>query len=632
MNMLLGISVAVLTVLLVGVAMLFLSDVNKAAPFAPVFAAAGALGLGVWGVYKQDLDLDAFFTQWILWSAFLTLFFGSVLAKFLWDEHSERNMLHELGSVNRELLEIERDLTGDKTLDILEYLEGGDLVAATCLSFEAFAVAVSQGKLKAEVKASVTAINTLLRYIRGGQALGSRIQLSHKQAIEKEIYIQILKFQQDTWNQHLASSLHFELKSGEISFLKLDHGFFRDDSKFDSLSQFREGTYRSFDLSSEPIQIRGERLIVGCDVYQLTSKTKVKVRQYFDEDHIENIELRVRSDRWALDLDVFDEYGGEDATSAETYQAAQEWSTFKAELNKFVSALEQVIGVLQLAANQKKAETDKKRTLEKLQGAKFGDWICLRPLGAGGFGQVWLAEKKTPGLDTPWQQSAIKVFSQSDFQSLKQFQSEIASLGQLHHPNIAHLIDNAKTGNTFWFATAYVGEVSMGKIVSSGAVVPHKSLQTYATQLFAALAHAHRRQIVHGDVHPGNLVLKDDRSAVVLVDFGLSAIGGFRTQEILTHVEYRAPELLGEQPQVGPQNDVYSAAITILTMARGHTPWRSKDNLSLLREIKRGAPSLAGIDESLARFLGPLLSIHPEKRPTAVDVFNHLQSNGFHPW
>jgi serine/threonine-protein kinase len=236
------------------------------------------------------------------------------------------------------------------------------------------------------------------------------------------------------------------------------------------------------------------------------------------------------------------------------------------------------------------------------------------------------------GQDTPSQQAAIKIFSQSDFQSLKQFQAEIASLGQLHHPNIAHLIDNAKTGNVFWFATTYVGEVSMGSIVSAGAVVPQKMLHTYATQLFAALAHAHRRQIVHGDVHPGNLVLTNDRSAIVLVDFGLSAIGGYRTQETLTHVEYRAPELLGDKPLVDTKNDVYSAAVTILTMARGHTPWKSSDFQALIQEIKLGAPSLVGLDESLAGFIAPLLSTNPAHRPSSENVFKLLQAGGFRSW
>lgn len=490
-----------------------------------------------------------------------------------------------------------------------------------------FASAVATGDLGREIEANAMAIYSLLGRIESLRSHGTKLEKSVATNIESQLLNGILAFQQRIWNNELASSLHFEMELGDA---ELDFGFFKDDATFGKYSSQSLDTYANFGFD-DPIQVRGERLVIGFNVYQITSKTKVKVRQYLDEDQVEVIEIRVRGNHWVLELEAYG-FGAFEPTTAEEHQELEDWSGYKSKLNEFVRAVEQVRGALELVADQKKKADKKEELKKKYSGAKFGDWNGVRPLGNGGFGQVWLAEKQVNGSDTASQQAAIKIFSESDFQSLKQFQAEISSLGQLHHPNIAHLIDNAKTGNVFWFATNYVGEVSMGSLVSAGAVVPQKMLHTYATQLFAALAHAHRRQIIHGDVHPGNLVLTNDRSAIVLVDFGLSAIGGYRTQETLTHVQYRAPELLGDKPFVDTKNDVYSAAITILTMARGHTPWKSSDFQALMREIKLGAPSLVGLDESLAGFIAPLLSINPAHRPSSENVFKHLQAGGFRSW
>jgi hypothetical protein len=578
---------------------------------AAVFMVSGIISKGE--PYNRESSLA--FDVWWFGSSGLTIAATFVIAFFHYKETTSRG-------------EPIQSLDPQEVSQVIESTFPGGLNVSIKNAMEDFSSAVKSGDIRREVKANAKAIHALLGRIESLKRNGTKLEKAVALQLDKDLLDGIVSFQQEIWKSELASSLHFEMDIGETA--TLDFGFFKDDPKFGKYSKHSLDTYACF-IDDGRIQVRGERLVIGCNVYQITSKTKVKVRQYFDEDHAETIEIRIRGERWGLELDAYD-YGVLEATTAEEEKALEEWSTFKSQLNAFVTAVEQVRGALGIVADQKKRGVEKEALKSKYSGAKFGEWIGIRPLGHGGFGQVWLAEKNGSGQHAPSQQVAIKIFSQTDFQSLKQFQSEIASLGQLHHPNIAHLIDNAKTGNIFWFATTYVGEVSMGNIVSSGAVVPPKSLQTYATQLFAALAHAHRRQIVHGDVHPGNLVLTNDRSAVVLVDFGLSAIGGFRTQEILTHVEYRAPELLVEQPQVDPKNDVYSAAITILTMARGYTPWNSRDNQSLVREIKRGAPSLAGIDESLARFLRPLLSNNPEKRPTSEDVFNHLQANGFHPW
>lgn len=617
MEIFLGVVAAVITsAVVIGFCFFLVDEIGGVALYLPgllaaVFMASGIISQGE--PYNRESPLA--FDVWWFGSSGLTIAATFVIAFFNYKELTSRG-------------EPSQSLDPREVTQVIESSFPGGLNFSIENAMEDFSSAVKSGDIGREVKANAKAIHALLGRIESLKRNGTKLEKAVALQLDKNLLDGIVAFQQRIWNGELASNLHFEMEVGETA--TLDFGFFKDDPKFGKYSKHSLDTYACFS-DDGCIQVRGERLVIGCNVYQITNKTKVKVRQYFDEDHAEIIEIRIRGERWGLELDAFD-YGVLEETTAETQKALEEWATFKFQLNAFVAAVEQVRGALGILADQKKRAVEKEALKGKYSGAKFGEWIGIRPLGNGGFGQVWLAEKSVAGQHAPRQQVAIKIFSQTDFQSLKQFQSEIASLGQLHHPNIAHLIDNAKAGNVFWFATTYVGEVSMGNIVSSGAVVPSKILQTYATQLFAALAHAHRRHIVHGDVHPGNLVLTNDRSAIVLVDFGLSAIGGFRTQEILTHVEYRAPELLGELPRVDPKNDVYSAAITILTLARGHTPWNSRDDLSLVREIKRGAPSLNGLDESLARFIRPLLSSNPDKRPSAEDIFNHLQANGFHPW
>ncbi len=480
-----------------------------------------------------------------------------------------------------------------------------------------FAKSVQRGDLEREIEASTMAIRALLQPLHELRVSSPAKGAEKIQQLIRSVLEEAIDFQQRTWKGSLASSLQFEmLVGGDVS---LDFGYHKSDPAFGESNFYNwRNQFACFDHTGGLIQVRGERLIIGCNIFQISSDTKVEAEQFKDEDS-ESIFVKVHDNRWALEL------------SAEDIDV-DDWNAFTAEVLKLLEAVNQVQRNLKVVMEQEVANAERTRLQTQYIGVSFGDWRAVRPIGNGGFGQVWLGEKNILDDSGPKQQAAIKVFSRTDFQSWKQFQAEMSSLAQLRHPNIAQLLDNAKDGNTFWFATSFVGESSLGEFVSEGLAVDLKRLQTYATQLFAALAHAHRRKVLHGDVHPGNLVLTNDQSAIVLVDFGLSTIGGLRTQEALTNLAYRAPELLADHPLVDMKNDVFSAAVTILTLAKGQTPWKSRNQKSLIAEMKSGSPSLAGLDESLARFIRPLLMRDPAKRPSASEVFNHLDRRGFHPW
>jgi hypothetical protein len=636
MELIFGALVAVPTFLLVAIGVLFLSDlIGKLPNFATIGLAflpsvLGGVGF-VWFLFSSIDGSYSLFDGWWIWSSVLVFVFSPFVAKsIVYDYIQDQNLSRQIANLNNDLaVELREALLADlEKAEILQAMEAGKLNLAVDLAFREFAYALSAGTVSKEIKTNFRAIQKLQLIHGVVQTLSNNPENLSADKSGKELQEAIIQVQQGLWNSNLASSLHFEMVAREAT--RLDYGFFKDDPKYGNESDNQSEKYVRFETSGS-IQVRGERIIVGCNFYQITSKTKVKVRQYFDEDSVETVEVKIQGNRWALELessgpDVFE------VTTKEENRLQEDWVAYKTQLNDFVKAVTQVQTALKVVADQKRKADDKKQTERKNTGAKFGDWVAIQPLASGSFGQVWLAEKDVLGEAGPRQQAALKVFLQSDFQSLKQFQAEMSSLGQLRHPNIAQLIDNARSGNVYWFATTYAGQDSLGGLISGGKGIELHRLESYATQLFAALAHAHRRDIVHGDVHPGNLVLTNDRSAIVLVDFGLSAIGGYRTQEVLTHRDFRAPELLSDEPQVDLKNDVFSAAVTILTLALGHTPWTSRDPDALKLEMKRGAPSLVGLDESLARFILPLLSPDPTKRPTAERIFNHLTRHGFYPW
>ncbi|MDX2041043.1 MAG: protein kinase [Acidobacteriota bacterium] len=144
----------------------------------------------------------------------------------------------------------------------------------------------------------------------------------------------------------------------------------------------------------------------------------------------------------------------------------------------------------------------------------------LSPLGAGGMGEVWLAEdvllKRKVALKTLPARFAL------DVDRVLRFRREGLAASALNHPNILTVYEIGQTETTFFIATEYVEGQTLRQRMKAGLIMPTEAI-AIARQIVSALAVAHEAGIIHRDIKPENIMLRPD-GLVKVLDFGLAKL------------------------------------------------------------------------------------------------------------
>ena len=205
----------------------------------------------------------------------------------------------------------------------------------------------------------------------------------------------------------------------------------------------------------------------------------------------------------------------------------------------------------------------------------FGAWRVLRRLGAGGMGEVWLAERDDAGFT---QRAAIKQVAWPTPGLLQRFQRERQILAQLEHPSVARLIDGGvDAAGCPYLAMEYVKGERIDAWVREHALDVRATVRLLL-QVCEAVQFAHRNLVVHSDIKPSNILITDD-GAPRLLDFGIARVlsedagGGTRTATRLLTPDYAAPEWLAGGA-VTTAVDVYALGVLAYELLSGAKPYR----------------------------------------------------------
>jgi eukaryotic-like serine/threonine-protein kinase len=223
------------------------------------------------------------------------------------------------------------------------------------------------------------------------------------------------------------------------------------------------------------------------------------------------------------------------------------------------------------------------RRTRRAAGERVGAWRLAAPLGEGGMGEVWLAER----ADGSYQgQSAIKLLRAglAGAQVLERFALERQALARLSHPHIARLLDaGVDAEGAPYFVLEYVDGQPIHHAVRGRTLEERLAL---FLQLADAVAHAHRNLLVHRDLKPSNVLVNGD-GQVKLLDFGIAkalapaepvsgadaAAGGGTTlfgQRPFTP-SHASPEQVRGEP-VSTATDIYSLGVLLYQMLTGTRP------------------------------------------------------------
>ena len=203
-------------------------------------------------------------------------------------------------------------------------------------------------------------------------------------------------------------------------------------------------------------------------------------------------------------------------------------------------------------------------------GATFGPYRLIRPLGRGGMGVVWLAER-ADGVFR--REVALKLLLGSGWlRPDGHFRRERDILARLGHPNIAQLYDGGATGRQPWFALEYVDGEQLVTFADARQLDLRARVRLFLP-ICAAVQYAHQHLVVHRDIKPANVLVAADGTPKLL-DFGIAKLIGDadarQTQTLAMTPAYASPEQRRGEP-VGTAGDVYQLGLVLYELLLGHS-------------------------------------------------------------
>ena len=271
------------------------------------------------------------------------------------------------------------------------------------------------------------------------------------------------------------------------------------------------------------------------------------------------------------------------------------------------------------------------RWASEAQGQLIGRYRLIEPIGRGGMGTVWMAERSDGAFDQRVALKLIKRGMDTD-EVIARFRRERQIMARLEHPNIARLLDGGVSADgRSYLVMEYVDGVSISKYCDERKLSVDERLRIFET-VCRAVQYAHGRLVVHRDLKPSNILVTSD-GEVKLLDFGIAKIlEDDRDDTTMTAwsrpftPEYATPEqVTGET--ITTSSDVYQLGIVLYELLAGSRPFRfDRHDLSDVRSTILGnepaPPSTMAkrLHADLDAIVLAALRKEPERRYATVDA------------
>jgi serine/threonine protein kinase len=255
-------------------------------------------------------------------------------------------------------------------------------------------------------------------------------------------------------------------------------------------------------------------------------------------------------------------------------------------------------------------------------GSMVGPYRIVRAIGAGGMGEVFLAQ------DTRLRrQIALKILPMefaADSQRVLRFEQEARAASALDHPNVLIIHDAGVHNGIPYIASEFLQSETLRDRLNRGKIPLTKALD-YAQQMARALAAAHDSGIIHRDLKPENLFITVEGRLKILDFFVAKLIEPSPDQTstltvpgvVIGTAGYLSPEQVRGQTAV-PSSDLFSFGCVLLEMLTGQRAF-SKDSAAetmtaILREEPAGSESLQTLPPALVRTVRHCLEKSPTER------------------
>ena len=226
-------------------------------------------------------------------------------------------------------------------------------------------------------------------------------------------------------------------------------------------------------------------------------------------------------------------------------------------------------------------------------GTTVSHYEILEKLGEGGMGVDYKARDNK--LDRIVALKFLSPNQEPKESDVLRFQHEAKALSSLSHPNIATIfdLDHEHAFIALEFLPHGTLKAKLQRLATSGKLLPIDRVVQYGIQMASALAHAHRRGVIHRDIKSENMLLTED-DEIKVTDFGLAMLRGSgrltNAGTVLGTAAYMSPEQArGEE--LDHRTDIFSLGVVLYELSTGTLPFRGEHPVAFMYSIVHEQPS-----------------------------------------
>ncbi|MBN1807555.1 MAG: protein kinase [Planctomycetes bacterium] len=222
----------------------------------------------------------------------------------------------------------------------------------------------------------------------------------------------------------------------------------------------------------------------------------------------------------------------------------------------------------------------------KYTGKSVGRYRVGVCIGSGGMGEVYKAVQQGLGRVV-----ALKILTsdlKDDREYVSRFLHEARAAGQLNHPNVVQVFDVGQEGDIYYYSMEFVDGGSVQDLISGSGPLAQRKAAEIILEAARALDFAEKKNIIHCDVKPDNLMLTLDNH-VKLADLGIAKrlIKGHKTKGdkdgVLGSPYYMSPEQAMGKP-LDHRTDIYSLGATFYRLLTGRPPFEGDNSREIMEK------------------------------------------------
>ena len=235
------------------------------------------------------------------------------------------------------------------------------------------------------------------------------------------------------------------------------------------------------------------------------------------------------------------------------------------------------------------------------RGQKINDrYQIIRSIGEGGMANVYLAHDMILDRDV-----AVKILRgdlADDEKFVRRFQREAIAASSLSHPNIVEMYDVGEDNGKYYIVMEYVEGKTLKNLIKKRGALTLPEVIDIMQQLTSAISCAHDSNIIHRDIKPQNVLIKED-GIVKITDFGIAmALNSnelTQTNSVMGSVHYLPPEQANGKGAT-LKSDIYSLGIVMFELLTGKLPFRGENAVEIaIKQMKNQIPSVCSINENI---------------------------------